>query len=86
MSGTDDRSPGSIEDLALSWGLSPEQARKVAATAVALAAGSYPYPVNDGLPQRRGSVPQLPEQRAAPGADRIGDDATAREPDAELTL
>jgi hypothetical protein len=85
MSGTDDRSPGSIEDLALSWGLSPERARKVAATAVALAAGSYPDLVNDDLPQRRGTAPRLPAQREASAADRIDAEATAPEPDAELT-
>jgi hypothetical protein len=86
MSGTDDRSPGSIEDLALSWGLSPERARKVAATAVALAASSYPYPAHDDSPHRRGTAPRLPEQREASPADRIDDEATAREPDAELML
>jgi hypothetical protein len=36
MTGTDDRSPGSIMDLALSWGMSPENARRIEATAAAL--------------------------------------------------
>jgi hypothetical protein len=80
MSGTDDRSPGSIEDLALSWGLSPERARKVAATAVALAAGSYPYPVDEYLPAGRETGPRLPAQRQASPAGRVGDEATAPEP------
>lgn len=85
MSGTDDRSPGSIEQLALSWGLSPEQARKVAATAVSLAAGTYP--VDEYLPLQRGAAPRLPVQRHASPANRTDDEATADkpEPEAELT-
>jgi hypothetical protein len=77
MSGTDDRSPGSIEDLALSWGLSPERAREVAATAVALAAGTYP--VDEYLPLQRGTAPRIPAQRRASPATRTGDDTTADE-------
>jgi hypothetical protein len=73
MSGTDDRSPGSIEDLALSWGLSPEQAHKVAATAAALAAGTYP--VDEYLPPQRATAPQIPAQRRSSPVTRT-DDAT----------
>jgi hypothetical protein len=36
MSGTDDRSPGSIGELALSWGMSPEDARRIEAVAAAI--------------------------------------------------
>jgi hypothetical protein len=77
MSGTDDRSPGSIEELALSWGLSPEQARKVAETAVALAAGAYP--LDEYLPVQRGTAPRLPAQRRASPATRTDDDTMADE-------
>lgn len=74
MSGTDDRSPGSIEQLALSWGLSPERARKVAATAAALAADAHPL---DGvLPAQRTTGPRLPVQRHTSPSDR-GEDAPA---------
>ncbi len=78
MSGTDDRSPGSIEDLALSWGLSPEQARKVAATAAALAAGAYP--VDEYVPPKRGTAPRPTAQRRESPATRTDDDMTADEP------
>jgi hypothetical protein len=78
MSGTDDRSPGSIEDLALSWGLTPEQARKVAATAVALAREAYP--MDEYVPQQRGTTPPLPRQRReSPANGTDGDTTTDRE-------
>lgn len=76
MSGTDDRSPGSIEDLALSWGLTPEQARKVASTATALAAGTYPLDVDEYVPPQRGSTPRVPMQRhESPATGTDGDAA-----------
>jgi hypothetical protein len=77
MSGTDDRSPGSIEDLALSWGLTPEQARKVADIAVALAAGTYP--VDEYVPRPRRCTPRLPTQHRASPATRTDDATTTDE-------
>lgn len=73
MSGTDDRSPGSIEDLALSWGLTPGQARKVASMAAALAAGSYP--MDEYVPPQRGSTPRVPTQRHESPANGTDGDA-----------
>ncbi|MHA6631421.1 hypothetical protein ACU61A_38805 [Pseudonocardia sichuanensis] len=75
MSGTDDRSPGSIEQLALSWGLNPEQARKVAATAAALAAGALP--LDEPLPRQRGTAVRIPVQRHAPTSDDADEEAPA---------
>jgi hypothetical protein len=85
MPGTDDRSPGSIEDLALSWGLSPERAREVAATAAALAAGAYPEEIH--LPQPRRTAPRLPAQRQISPAERADDVKEVDEPelDTEVT-
>ncbi|WP_170231552.1 hypothetical protein [Pseudonocardia kunmingensis] len=78
MSGTDDRSPGSIEQLALSWGLSPEQARKVAATAAALAAGALP--LDEHLPRQRGTAARIPVQRHSSASGDADEEATAAEP------
>jgi hypothetical protein len=77
MSGTDDRSPGSIEDLALSWGLTPEQARKVADIAVALAAGTYP--VDEYVPRQRRCTLRPPTQYRASQATRADDATTTDE-------
>lgn len=86
MSGTDDRSPGSIEDLALSWGLSPERARKVAAIAAALAAGTYPVE-DHHVPRQRQPTSRLPAQRRASPTHRAdkGTPTDGPQLDAEVT-
>jgi hypothetical protein len=59
MSGTDDRSPGSIGELALSWGMSPEDARRIEAVAAAIVVDA------DVTDQRSSWLPEPFEQRTS---------------------
>jgi hypothetical protein len=61
MTGTDDRSPGSIGQLALSWGMSPEEARRIEAVAAAILVDA------DVTDQRSSWLPEPCEQRRGRG-------------------
>jgi hypothetical protein len=64
MTGTDDRSPGSIGDMALSWGIRPEDARRIEEIAAAILVDAHIADERIALPRQRcGQRPRRGVQR-----------------------